>query len=64
MKVRSRWELVAFDVAVGKVRRALQFWIQRAGLDGLLPFSFQNLGDVRRYFIEDMAFIVLLAKGF
>lgn len=50
-----------FDVAVGKVRRA-PLWMQKAGLEWFYRFLQEPRRMFRRYFIEDPAFLVLLAR--
>lgn len=49
-----------FDVAAGKVRRAPVF-MQRLGLEWLVRFAQEPRRMFRRYFIEDMAFVGILA---
>ncbi|WP_426174033.1 WecB/TagA/CpsF family glycosyltransferase [Massilia sp. TWR1-2-2] len=51
----------AFDVAIGKVRRAPR-WMQTAGLEWFFRFLQEPRRMFRRYFIDDMAFIWLLIK--
>ena len=50
-----------FDVAVGKVKRA-PVWMQRSGLEWFFRFLQEPRRMFRRYFIDDMAFLWLLAK--
>ncbi|KQQ88868.1 WecB/TagA/CpsF family glycosyltransferase [Massilia sp. Leaf139] len=52
-----------FDVAIGRVKRAPR-WMQRAGLEWFYRFLQEPRRMFRRYFIEDMAFVWLLAKEF
>ena len=52
-----------FDVAVGKVKRA-PLWMQRAGLEWFFRFLQEPRRMFRRYFIDDLAFLRLLAKEF
>lgn len=52
-----------FDVAAGKVRRAPR-WMQASGLEWFFRFLQEPRRMFRRYFIDDMAFIGLLAKEF
>ncbi len=48
-----------FDVAAGKVRRAPR-WMQNAGLEWFFRFLQEPRRMVRRYFIDDMAFLPML----
>jgi N-acetylglucosaminyldiphosphoundecaprenol N-acetyl-beta-D-mannosaminyltransferase len=48
-----------FDVAAGKVRRAPR-WMQRSGLEWFFRFLQEPRRMVRRYFIDDMAFLPML----
>lgn len=50
-----------FDVAAGKVARA-PVWMQKAGLEWFFRFLQEPRRMFRRYFVEDMAFVGLLAK--
>jgi N-acetylglucosaminyldiphosphoundecaprenol N-acetyl-beta-D-mannosaminyltransferase len=50
-----------FDVAAGKVKRAPR-WMQRSGLEWFYRFLQEPRRMFRRYFIEDMAFVGMLAK--
>jgi N-acetylglucosaminyldiphosphoundecaprenol N-acetyl-beta-D-mannosaminyltransferase len=50
-----------FDVAAGKVKRA-PLWMQRTGLEWFYRFLQEPRRMFRRYFIDDMAFIGMLAK--
>ncbi len=52
----------SFDVVAGKVRRA-PAWIQRAGIEWFFRFLQEPGRMYRRYFLEDVAFIGLLAKA-
>lgn len=49
----------SFDVAAGKVRRAPR-WMQRSGLEWFFRFLQEPRRMVRRYFVEDMAFLPML----
>ncbi|MFN0186066.1 MAG: WecB/TagA/CpsF family glycosyltransferase [Aquabacterium sp.] len=51
-----------FDVAAGKVRRA-PVWMQRSGLEWFYRFLLEPRRMFRRYFIEDMAFIGMVARA-
>ncbi len=51
------------DVATGKVKRA-PVWMQENGLEWFYRFLQEPGRMFNRYFIEDMAFFVLLAKEF
>jgi N-acetylglucosaminyldiphosphoundecaprenol N-acetyl-beta-D-mannosaminyltransferase len=51
----------AFDVVVGKVRRAPR-WMQQAGLEWFFRFAQEPARMFRRYFVEDARFFWLLAK--
>ena len=48
-----------FDVAAGKVRRAPR-WMQRSGLEWFFRFLQEPRRMVRRYFVDDMAFLPML----
>ncbi|GAB1390914.1 MAG: hypothetical protein AMXMBFR78_17780 [Rubrivivax sp.] len=50
-----------FDVFAGKVKRA-PLWMQRAGLEWFFRFLQEPRRMFRRYFIEDAAFIGILAR--
>jgi N-acetylglucosaminyldiphosphoundecaprenol N-acetyl-beta-D-mannosaminyltransferase len=50
-----------FDVAAGKVKRAPR-WMQRSGLEWFYRFLQEPRRMFRRYFIDDMAFVGMLAK--
>lgn len=50
-----------FDVAAGKVKRA-PLWMQRVGLEWFYRFLQEPRRMFRRYFIEDMAFVGMLAR--
>ena len=50
-----------FDVAVGKVKRA-PVWMQKAGLEWFYRFLQEPTRMFRPYFVDDMAFFLLLAK--
>jgi N-acetylglucosaminyldiphosphoundecaprenol N-acetyl-beta-D-mannosaminyltransferase len=50
-----------FDVAAGHVKRA-PIWMQRSGLEWFYRFLQEPRRMFRRYFIEDMAFIGMVAK--
>lgn len=50
-----------FDVAVGKVKRA-PVWMQKVGLEWFYRFLQEPRRMFKRYFIDDMAFFLLLAK--
>jgi N-acetylglucosaminyldiphosphoundecaprenol N-acetyl-beta-D-mannosaminyltransferase len=50
-----------FDVAAGHVKRA-PLWMQRSGLEWFYRFLQEPRRMFRRYFIEDMAFIGMVAK--
>lgn len=50
-----------FDVAVGKVKRA-PLWMQRFGLEWFYRFLQEPRRMFRRYFIDDVAFLWLLAR--
>jgi len=50
-----------FDVAAGTVKRA-PVWMQNAGLEWFYRFLQEPRRMFRRYFIEDMAFLGLLAR--
>lgn len=50
-----------FDVAVGKVKRA-PVWMQKAGLEWFYRFLQEPRRMFKRYFVNDMAFLWLLAK--
>ncbi len=50
-----------FDVAAGKVKRA-PVWMQRSGLEWFYRFLQEPRRMFRRYFIDDMAFIGMLAR--
>ena len=52
-----------FDVAVGRVKRAPR-WMQQSGLEWFFRFLQEPRRMFKRYFIEDAAFLVLLAKEF
>lgn len=52
-----------FDVAVGRVKRAPR-WAQRAGLEWFYRFLQEPRRMFRRYFIDDVAFLLLLAREF
>ena len=52
-----------FDVAAGEVRRAPK-WMQSSGLEWFFRFLQEPRRMFRRYFVEDMAFIGMLAKEF
>lgn len=51
----------SFDVVAGRVRRA-PAWMQRAGLEWFHRFAQEPRRMFRRYFIEDMRFVGLLAR--
>ncbi len=51
----------SFDVVAGKVRRAPR-WMQRVGLEWFYRFLQEPRRMFRRYFIDDIAFLWLLAK--
>lgn len=53
----------AFDVAAGKVRRAPR-WMQRAGLEWFFRFLQEPRRMFRRYFIDDTAFVGMVAREF
>ncbi|MFN3810605.1 MAG: WecB/TagA/CpsF family glycosyltransferase [Roseateles asaccharophilus] len=50
-----------FDVFAGKVKRA-PVWMQKSGLEWFYRFLQEPRRMFRRYFIEDMAFVRMLAK--
>ena len=50
-----------FDVAVGKVKRA-PLWMQKSGLEWFFRFLQEPRRMFKRYFIDDVAFLWLLAK--
>jgi len=50
-----------FDVAAGKVKRAPR-WMQASGLEWFFRFLQEPRRMFRRYFVEDMAFIGMLAR--
>jgi len=50
-----------FDVFAGKVKRA-PVWMQKSGLEWFYRFLQEPRRMFRRYFIEDMAFVRLLAR--
>jgi N-acetylglucosaminyldiphosphoundecaprenol N-acetyl-beta-D-mannosaminyltransferase len=50
-----------FDVAIGRVKRA-PLWMQKSGLEWFYRFLQEPRRMFRRYFIEDMAFLLLLIK--
>lgn len=50
-----------FDVAAGHVKRA-PLWMQRSGLEWFYRFLQEPRRMFRRYFIEDMAFIGMVAR--
>jgi N-acetylglucosaminyldiphosphoundecaprenol N-acetyl-beta-D-mannosaminyltransferase len=50
-----------FDVAAGKVKRAPR-WMQRSGLEWFFRFLQEPRRMFRRYFVDDMAFIGMLAR--
>jgi N-acetylglucosaminyldiphosphoundecaprenol N-acetyl-beta-D-mannosaminyltransferase len=50
-----------FDVFAGKVKRA-PVWMQKSGLEWFYRFLQEPRRMFRRYFIEDMAFLGMLAK--
>lgn len=52
-----------FDVAAGKIKRAPR-WMQRAGLEWFFRFLQEPRRMFRRYFVDDMAFIGLVASEF
>jgi N-acetylglucosaminyldiphosphoundecaprenol N-acetyl-beta-D-mannosaminyltransferase len=51
-----------FDVAAGVVKRA-PVWMQRSGLEWFFRFLQEPRRMFKRYFVDDMAFFVLLAKA-
>lgn len=50
-----------FDVAIGKVKRA-PLWMQKSGLEWFYRFLQEPRRMFRRYFVDDVAFLWLLAK--
>ena len=52
-----------FDVAAGKIRRAPK-WMQAAGMEWFFRFLQEPRRMFRRYFIEDMMFVRMLAREF
>lgn len=50
-----------FDVAAGKIKRAPK-WMQRSGLEWFYRFLQEPRRMFRRYFIDDMAFVGMLAS--
>lgn len=50
-----------FDVVAGKVKRA-PVWMQKSGLEWFYRFLQEPTRMFKRYFIDDMGFIVLLIK--
>lgn len=50
-----------FDVAVGRVKRA-PLWMQKWGLEWFYRFLQEPRRMFKRYFVDDMAFLWLLAK--
>jgi N-acetylglucosaminyldiphosphoundecaprenol N-acetyl-beta-D-mannosaminyltransferase len=50
-----------FDVAAGKVKRAPK-WMQASGMEWFFRFLQEPRRMFRRYFIDDMAFIGMLAR--
>jgi N-acetylglucosaminyldiphosphoundecaprenol N-acetyl-beta-D-mannosaminyltransferase len=52
-----------FDVAAGKIRRAPK-WMQAAGMEWFFRFLQEPRRMFRRYFIEDMSFVRMLAREF
>jgi N-acetylglucosaminyldiphosphoundecaprenol N-acetyl-beta-D-mannosaminyltransferase len=50
-----------FDVAAGKVKRA-PAWMQRTGLEWFFRFLQEPRRMFRRYFVEDMTFLGMLAR--
>ncbi|MDD5277476.1 MAG: WecB/TagA/CpsF family glycosyltransferase [Methylovulum sp.] len=51
------------DVATGKVKRA-PLWMQKNGLEWFYRFLQEPRRMFKRYFIDDMAFFILLVKEF
>lgn len=51
------------DVATGKVKRA-PLWMQKNGLEWFYRFLQEPQRMFKRYFIDDMAFFILLVKEF
>lgn len=52
-----------FDVAAGRIRRA-PVWMQTSGMEWFFRFLQEPRRMFRRYFIEDLAFLGMLAKEF